>query len=385
MTSNKTKALFVAVAVFMVVGATLVVYGPLSRSRSSPGQAKIEAASAASLQGSWEGALQVQTARLRLVLNVTKADDGAYRATLDSIDQGATGIPVNEITFSNGTVHVQLKGLGATFEGQLRPSGNELDGEWQQVGKAFPLTFERTTKPSTVAAPLKAEAYTRRANVPLQGWWQGTLQVRDVPLRILFKISAVTPKSYQGTMNSLDQGARNIQITSIEQSDSEVRMEMESINGHFEGTFNQEKEGMEGTWIQGGVNLPLTLRRVEPTDEQPVPQSAYVFISDTELQGVWQGTLEAGGTKLRLVIKVAKAADGTYHAAMDSPDQGVSDLPATAVKFTGTDVELEWKAILGLYHGQLEAGKLTGFWQQGTFDSPLDLVRTNRTPNPAKN
>ena len=390
MTCKKRNALLVAVFVIIVVGAALVVYGPFSRSLSNPGSAKtqaVPAAPAGDLSGTWEGALQVQNARLRLVLNVTKADDGAYRATLDSIDQGAKGIPVNEVNFSNGTVHVQLSALGAAFDGQLSPSGIDLDGEWQQAGTVFPLTFQRTTKPSTVAAPLSAAVYTRRADVPLQGWWQGTLQVRNVPLRILFKISAVTPKSYQGTLDSLDQGGRNIQITSIDQADSIVRIGVGSVDGHFEGTFNQDKEEIDGTWTQGAMNLPLALRRVEPKDEQPVPASAYAFISDTELQGVWQGVLEVRGTKLQLVVKVAKAADGTYQASMDSPDQGVSDIPATSVKFKGTDVEVEWKSLQALYHGQLEGGKLVGFWQQGAVDSPLDLVRTNRSrpPSAAKN
>jgi hypothetical protein len=213
------------------------------------------------------------------------------------------------------------------------------------------------------------------------------LKVRNVPLRVLFKISAVTSKSYQGTLDSLDQGGRNIQITLIAQTDSDVRMGIESIDGNFEGTFNQDKEEIDGTWTQGGGSLPLTLRRVEPKDEQPLPPSAYAFISDTELQGVWQGALDVSGTKLRLVIKVAKAADGTYHASMDSPDQGDSDIRATSVTFRGADVEVEWKVLQALYHGQLEAGKLVGFWQQGAVDSPLDLVRTNRTDSssPAKN
>lgn len=52
------------------------------------------------------------------------------------------------------------------------------------------------------------------------------------------------------------------------------------------------------------------------------------------LQGIWQGTLEAGGTKLRLILKVAKSPNDTFTTTLDIPDQGAAGVPvdATTVK-----------------------------------------------------
>ncbi len=44
--------------------------------------------------------------------------------------------------------------------------------------------------------------------------------------------------------------------------------------------------------------------------------------SDTLIVGAWQGTLEAGGTKLRVVLHVMKDDSGHLSATLDSPDQG---------------------------------------------------------------
>jgi len=48
------------------------------------------------------------------------------------------------------------------------------------------------------------------------------------------------------------------------------------------------------------------------------------------LEGDWRGTLETGAAKLRLLLKVSKAADGKLAGAIDSLDQGATGLPVTS-------------------------------------------------------
>ena len=55
------------------------------------------------LSGAWYGVLEVQGTQLRLVFNVTAADDN-YTATMDSPDQGAFGIPVTKTTYENSQI-----------------------------------------------------------------------------------------------------------------------------------------------------------------------------------------------------------------------------------------------------------------------------------------
>ena len=103
--------------------------------------------------GSWQGPIKVGAFELRLVVNVTaKADDG-LTATLDSPDQGAKGIAIDEITVKDKEVKLELKKLKASFAGKLSDDGKELTGAWTQGGADFPLTLKRLDKAPDYARP----------------------------------------------------------------------------------------------------------------------------------------------------------------------------------------------------------------------------------------
>ena len=95
-----------------------------------------------SIAGDWNGELNVQGTKLRLVLHVKKNSDGAFSATLDSLDQNANGIPVSSVSQKGNDVKLELKGIGASYQGKLSPSGTEISGEWNQGG-TLPLVFKR--------------------------------------------------------------------------------------------------------------------------------------------------------------------------------------------------------------------------------------------------
>ena len=363
MSKSKLALLIGVLLVLLFLG--FVVMRPLLPAHRGP----------ADLQGAWEGALQVQTVKLRLVLKIQQAPDGSCTATMDSVDQGAAGIPVRSLTLSNDTVHADLGQLRAAYDARLNAAATEMTGQWRQAGQSFPLVLKRTATPSAIATSLPTNAYAPRADAPLQGYWRGTLNADGTPLRLAFQITADAPGKYRGSLNSIDQGAKNIPATTVEFADGTARIAVDSIDGEYQGTLKNDAE-LDGRWLQGGKEFRLTLQRSTPVDDTP-PPSAYARTNDTELQGHWTATLGPRGNSLRLVFNIARLPDGTYSALLDSPDQGSRDLRATTATLKDSDVELEWKAMHALYHGTLKDGKITGFWQQGPVDSPLELQRTN--------
>ncbi len=52
------------------------------------------------------------------------------------------------------------------------------------------------------------------------------------------------------------------------------------------------------------------------------------------LEGSWQGLLEAGGTKLRIIVTVTKSETGTYAGKFESVDQGAT-VPFDTVTLDG--------------------------------------------------
>jgi fermentation-respiration switch protein FrsA (DUF1100 family) len=95
--------------------------------------------------GSWLGTLSVSGIELRLVFNITKTPDGALKATLDSPDQGAKGIPVESVKVEGNTLFLEAKALRMTYEGTYDPAAGTLKGTFTQ-GAAYPLTLKRVDK-----------------------------------------------------------------------------------------------------------------------------------------------------------------------------------------------------------------------------------------------
>jgi uncharacterized protein len=103
--------------------------------------------------GSWQGILKVGAIELRLVVNITAKADNGLSATLDSPDQGAKSIAIDEITVKDKEFKLELKKVKASFAGKLSDDGKEITGAWTQSGSDLPLTFKRLDKAPDYARP----------------------------------------------------------------------------------------------------------------------------------------------------------------------------------------------------------------------------------------
>jgi len=116
-------------------------------------------------RGTWSGRLMGQ---LRLVLHVDADSTGALRGSLDSPDQGASGLHVSDITFARDTLRVELANLHAMYMGSMSADGDHLTGEWHQAGNVLPLELVRGAMP----------AATRRSQEPEPPYPYRALDVR---------------------------------------------------------------------------------------------------------------------------------------------------------------------------------------------------------------
>jgi pimeloyl-ACP methyl ester carboxylesterase len=95
---------------------------------------------------------------------------------------------------------------------------------------------------------------------------------------------------------------------------------------------------------------------------------------------VWEGALQAGGQKLRLVLRVYRVADGKVSAAMDSLDQeGAVNLRVNTVTIEKNHLHFEMKAVNVVYDGDIseDGGNAHGIWKQGAGSLPLDFHRSD--------
>ncbi len=105
------------------------------------------------IEGHWQGTLDAGQAKLRLAFHITKAPGGKLAGTMDSLDQGAMGLPLDAVSFEGGKARFELRSVGGRYEGTLSKDGSELSGVWKQGDISLPLFLKRTEKPTELKRP----------------------------------------------------------------------------------------------------------------------------------------------------------------------------------------------------------------------------------------
>ena len=132
------------------------------------------------------------------------------------------------------------------------------------------------------------------------------------------------------------------------------------------GMFALDNEAMTGVLVSEADSTVVTLARAVQQAE-----------ADTAALGVWRGVLDPG-FPMALVLRFRSAPCSQTHLTMDSPDQGATDLPATALRLVGDSVHFEMAYLEATFRGTLDrhAGVIAGTWTQRGTDMPLRVERT---------
>jgi pimeloyl-ACP methyl ester carboxylesterase len=133
--------------------AAILLLAPLSLPRLVADESPKLKLAPKSVEGTWEGTLKVGPAELRLAFKIKKKADGSLTATLDSIDQGAKDIPVDEVTWKDPDLKIELKKIGGVFEGKANKDYSQFEGTWKQSGGTWPLTIKRVEKAAELKRP----------------------------------------------------------------------------------------------------------------------------------------------------------------------------------------------------------------------------------------
>ncbi len=102
--------------------------------------------------------------------------------------------------------------------------------------------------------------------------------------------------------------------------------------------------------------------------------------------GRWSGVLRVGQTELTMVLNLSPGGEGKIVCTLDSPDQGVKGIEATAAVKNFIQIEVAVAAIGAIYSGTLMNGSILGTFTQAGHEFPLTLtkaiVKLNRPQTP---
>ena len=211
----------------------------------------------------------------------------------------------------------------------------------------------------------------------LGGDYAGTLG----PLHLKLHLKAGSGGAIEGSLDSLDQGAMGLPCANIRLDEKALSFDVPSVGGKWHGIVSADGATLTGSWTQGS-EMPLVFQREEPfaAAEKPSP-----------VDGVWLGTLDAGGARLRAQVQIRSDRAGKEYCSFDSLDQGAMGLPCDNVRFEANRFSFEIPAVNGHWVGTLSenGNELDGTWSQAGHDLPLQMTRQTvaiapRKPEPPK-
>jgi alpha-beta hydrolase superfamily lysophospholipase len=114
----------------------------------------------------------------------------------------------------------------------------------------------------------------------LQGSWLGKLSVSGIDLRMVFNLKINEKDSLIATMDSPDQGAKNIPLGRVIVIDEKLIIQAPLLAGEYKGTIINDTT-INGTWTQRGAGYPLNINKLKTTfflnrPQEPKPKFPYV-------------------------------------------------------------------------------------------------------------
>ncbi|MFL9830437.1 alpha/beta hydrolase family protein [Flavobacterium sp. ARAG 55.4] len=116
----------------------------------------------------------------------------------------------------------------------------------------------------------------------ITGQWHGVLKVPGAQLRLVFNIEK-TANGISATMDSPDQGAKGIPVSSSSFESSVLKMAIAQAQIAYEGTLGTDNT-IIGNFKQSGQNFPLNLSKEKAEKEIPIrpqePKKPYSYYSE---------------------------------------------------------------------------------------------------------
>jgi alpha/beta superfamily hydrolase len=103
------------------------------------------------------------------------------------------------------------------------------------------------------------------------GSWMGKIPAGAIELRVVFNLTIIGKDSLVATLDSPDQGAKNIKLGPVSLSGSSIKISAGALLAKYNGTFKNDSL-IEGTWKQGPKTMDLNLNRLKATFTLNRPQ-----------------------------------------------------------------------------------------------------------------
>jgi hypothetical protein len=187
---------------------------------------------------------------------------------------------------------------------------------------------------------------------PAAARWDGSFLSQNKPVEFTVNLDQDDKGLWIGTINLPVAGLADLPLANVVVEGLNVSFVIPGAPGEpaFKGTISEGGNTLSGTITQSKGTAPFSAKRAGPAKVVLPPKSSII---SPDLEGTWEGALAAANRTLRVVLHVARAADGTGSATLDSPDQNAKGLPVNSIKQDGQKFSFDSKLIGATYYADL--------------------------------
>lgn len=209
------------------------------------------------LVGRWEGAVRTPARDVPLVIDLASDNSGAWQGSAISPGYGVKGAPLANLKVTESGVSFTIKGgLGdPELQGHLTADG-KLAGEYRQAGNTAPFSLEKSG-PAQVELP-RASTTVRKE---LAGAWHGEFELMGNTRRA--QLDFANGERGGATAKFVVTGKREnvIPVSLVTDEGGIVTVESREFGITLELRLDGTSSELKGLFLQGPLELPLTLRR----------------------------------------------------------------------------------------------------------------------------
>jgi hypothetical protein len=211
------------------------------------------------------------------------------------------------------------------------------------------------------------------------GHWEGSIEAPTADVNFEVDLAKNSQGELTGTFGNTGENLKGLPLSNISVDGKSLRFQIKGAPGEraFKGTISDDGKSIAGDYSQRGYTIPFSLTRTGDAKFEAAVKNAAI---GKELEGVWNGTLDADGKQLRAVLTLSNQPDGTASGNIVSVDEGL-DIPIATITQRASSLTLDLKAVGASFSGDLkpDATELAGKYTQGSLVLPVTFRRSTAT------
>lgn len=213
------------------------------------------------------------------------------------------------------------------------------------------------------------------AAIAQSGHYEGKLLVPNREVRLTVDLDRNAQQTWMGHI-TMTPGPSEVPLADITVNGDQVGWKLADVPQApvFEGKWDREAGTMTGTATIGQNKAPFDVKRMGDAKVVQPPESSSL---SPKFEGAWEGSLDAGGQTLRVLVNLKRGPGGKAAGTLTSLDQGAVPIPITTITQTGDRLQFSIRLIGGTFDGQISEGEteIAGTWEQNQNSLPLTLKK----------